>query len=104
LHELTPNAIGAVRALVTAGSPLRKYADLFTWGTEIGTIARIMPLAPYAPWLNFWHPRDPVADPLAPGPDWRPGQPPEQVPLGLFHVGDAPRPEHARARARLSGR
>jgi hypothetical protein len=89
LRELTPNAIGAVRALLTAGSPLRKYADLVTWGTEIGNLARITPLAPYTPWLNLWDPRDPVADPLEPGPAWRPGQPPEQVPPDLFHVGDA---------------
>lgn len=85
LHELTPNAMGKVYALVTAGSPLRKYADLFTWGTEIGNIKLI---ASPTPWLNFWDPRDPVADPLAPGADWRPGQAPEQVPPGLFHVAD----------------
>ena len=90
LHELTPNAIGAVRALVTAGSPLRKYADLFTWGTEIGNIARITPIDPYAPWLNFWDPRDPVADPLEPDANWRPGQSSGQPTIGLFHVGDAP--------------
>ncbi len=90
LHELTPNAIAAVRALVTAGSPLRKYADFFTWGTEIGNIARITPLGGYTAWLNCYDPRDPVADPLAPGADWRVGQPPDQVPPGFFHIGDAP--------------
>jgi hypothetical protein len=88
LHELTPNAITWVRALVTAGSPLRKYADFFDRGTEIGNIARIAPVAPYDPWLNFWDPRDPVADPLEPGPAWRLGQPPQNVPAGFFHVGE----------------
>lgn len=88
LHELTPNAITWVRALITAGSPLRKYADLFTWGTEIGNIADIKPITPYERWLNFYDPHDPVADPLMPGPHWRPGQPPEQATPGLFHEGD----------------
>jgi hypothetical protein len=90
LHELTPSAMKSVRALITAGSPLRKYADLFTWGTEIGNIRLIERVDPFEPWLNFWDPRDPVADPLEPDANWRPGQPPGQPTVGFFHVGDAP--------------
>jgi hypothetical protein len=47
-----------VDALVTAGSPLRKYADLFSWGGDVGECASV------GRWLNFWDPKDPVADPL----------------------------------------
>jgi hypothetical protein len=64
------------------------YANFFDWGTEIGNIARIAPVASYDPWLNFWDPRDPVADPLEPGPAWRLGQPPQNIPAGFFHVGE----------------
>lgn len=68
--------------LVTAGSPLRKYADLFCWGTDIGSVGQIGPMSQQGqsdsggtdestrhltpPWTNFWDPRDPVADPLTP--------------------------------------
>jgi hypothetical protein len=65
LRQRPAGAGATVRALVTAGSPLRKYADLFSWGTDAGWIQGI-------PWLNFWDPRDPVADPLGPSPAWRP--------------------------------
>jgi hypothetical protein len=43
---------------VTAGSPLRKYRDLFSWGDEVGDVAGIS-------WTNFYDDADPVADPLA---------------------------------------
>lgn len=59
LRDLPPGAAAKVRWLVTAGSPLRKYVDLFAWGDEVGSI-RLVPR-----WSNFWDPRDPVADPLA---------------------------------------
>ncbi len=68
VSELPPTAGRKVRALVTAGSPLRKYVDLFTWGNEVGGIRGI-------PWTNYWDPVDPVADPLTPGPEWQPGTP-----------------------------
>lgn len=49
-----------VGALVTAGSPLRKYSTMLTWGYEIGTL-RLVPS-----WVNFYDPHDPVADALGP--------------------------------------
>jgi hypothetical protein len=53
-----------IKALVTAGSPLRKYADLFSWGSDVGATAAV------PRWLNFWDPKDPVADPLDQPPTW----------------------------------
>lgn len=74
-----------VRALVTAGSPLRKYVDLFSWGSDAGEIGTMK-------WLNFWDARDPVADPLDPPADWRagdaPGRDPGRVGL-LWTTGEA---------------
>ena len=40
-------------------------------------------------WTNFWDPLDPVADPLAPPPSWKRGQPsPHGGGPGLFVVHD----------------
>jgi len=73
-----------VRAFVTAGSPLRKYADLFSWGNNCGGLQSTT-------WLNFWDEKDPVADPLSPPVTWhygsRPGGPPPGE-LGLFYALD----------------
>jgi hypothetical protein len=71
LRQLTPVAAHKVRWFVTAGSPLRKYTDLFYWGTEVGSV-RDMGL-PHG-WTNFWDAKDPVADPLAPPVDWLRGE------------------------------
>ena len=81
LRQLPPFAAGKIRAFITAGSPLRKYIDLFRWGQQIESINTIHP------WHNFWDERDPVADPLAPPLDWRRGDPmkPSFDP-GLFEV------------------
>jgi hypothetical protein len=68
VRELPPFAAQKVMTLITAGSPLRKYVDLFYWGTDAGCIATI-------PWQNFWDATDPVADPLRPPQTWRRGQP-----------------------------
>jgi hypothetical protein len=82
LRELPHSAAPTIRFFVTAGSPLRKYVDCFTWGTDVGTLS--------APWMNFWDPRDPVADPLGPPAGWHPGTPvPEPtVKPGLFIATD----------------
>lgn len=59
LSDLPPFAASKVLGFITAGSPLRKYSDLFSWGYEVGSLGAT------TPWTNFWDPRDPVADPLA---------------------------------------
>ena len=90
LRTLPPFVARKIRCLLTSGSPLRKYATLFTWGTEVGSIELV------DKWLNFWDARDLVADPLRPR-EWRPGageEPSTAVP-GLFEVVDEsgqPRP------------
>jgi hypothetical protein len=60
LRELPPDAAEKVLGFITAGSPLLKYTDLFHWGYEVGSIQKIKP------WMNFYDPNDPVADPLNP--------------------------------------
>jgi hypothetical protein len=57
---------------ITAGSPIRKYIDLLSWGERVGGLA---PLADMTGWLNFWDEHDPVADPLDPPASWHPGDP-----------------------------
>lgn len=77
LSDLDPSTDLKIRGLVTAGSPLRKYADLLGWGTDAG---RLCPRR----WINVWDRRDPVADSLQPPVTWRRGQPHTGGP-GLFH-------------------
>ena len=62
-----------VRGFVTAGSPIRKYVDLFDWGGRVGQMAALS-VPPFV-WQNYWDARDPVADPLNPPTTWRPGRP-----------------------------
>jgi hypothetical protein len=62
-----------LRDFVTAGSPIRKYVDMFAWGEQVGQLTQS--LAAGLRWSNFWDPRDPVADPLDPAKAWRPGEP-----------------------------
>ena len=67
LRHLPEEVTNKIKAFVTAGSPLRKFVDLFNWGSKIQT------LYPFKPWYNFWDPRDPVANPLNPPGSWRLG-------------------------------
>lgn len=67
MRNLPPLAAGKIKAFVTAGSPLRKYVDLFHWGQQIER------LDPIKPWYNFWDEYDPVADPLEPPITWHRG-------------------------------
>jgi hypothetical protein len=87
LQQSQPQVTSQVNALVTAGSPLRKYADLFSWGSDVGAAASV------GRWLNFWDPKDPVADPLDQPSGWHFGNKVvarAALDLGLFWaVGDA---------------
>jgi hypothetical protein len=65
MRRLPPVAGAKIKAFITAGSPLRKYVDLFHWGQQIEC------LNPIKPWYNFWDECDPVADPLEPPINWR---------------------------------
>ena len=78
LSQLPPPLLDGVSALVTAGSPLRKYVELLGWGTDAANL-RSLP-----EWLNFWDERDPVADPLEPPVGWRRGQARPDALTGLF--------------------
>ena len=69
VKRLPEGFTGKIKAFVTAGSPLRKYVDLFQWGSQVQCPS------PVEPWYNFWDACDPVADPLNPPVAW--------------HVGDA---------------
>lgn len=84
IAALSPPSARRVRALITSGSPLRKYVDLLDWGRDAGNV-RLMT----GPWTNFWDIADPVADPLAPPVGWKRG---DQVPdgggPGMFVVHD----------------
>jgi hypothetical protein len=78
------DSLAGIRAFVTAGSPLRKYADLFSWGNNSGRLQSTR-------WLNFWDEKDPVADPLSPPNTWHYGSAPDSPPpgeLGLFYALD----------------
>jgi hypothetical protein len=62
-----------LRSFVTAGSPIRKYIDLFAWGEEVGQLAALtIPDHSSFSWQNYWDPHDPVADPLNEPASWRP--------------------------------
>jgi hypothetical protein len=69
LRNLPQQATKKIKTLITAGSPLRKYADLFHWGQEIQSRYQ------FESWYNFWDRKDPVADPLNPPKSWRIGDP-----------------------------
>jgi len=84
LRDLPPFLAAKVHWFVTAGSPLRKYAELFNWGTDAGSLGSVRG------WTNFWDRADPVADPLAPPATWRRGDdlPPASDQTGLFQCID----------------
>lgn len=80
--------------LVTAGSPIRKQIDLFSWGDQVGQLSafaggREPPLS----WRNFWDPKDPVGDPLDPPASWRPGERPRPRAAGELGLLVATDPE-----------
>jgi hypothetical protein len=55
-----------IRAFVTAGSPIQKYVDVFSWGARVGQMAAFVN-ADFT-WRNYFDRCDPVADPLDPTP------------------------------------
>jgi hypothetical protein len=65
LRDASDAVASRVGLFVTAGSPLRKYVDLFSWGAQVNDVAAA------GPWLNFLDRKDPVADPLAHPPAWQ---------------------------------
>ena len=72
---------GRFRHFVTAGSPIRKYVDMFAWGDHVGEMDAVLPPNGGLTWTNFCDPHDPVGDPLnPPGDTWRPGDPWDQPP------------------------
>ncbi|MBA2394788.1 MAG: hypothetical protein H0V70_18835 [Ktedonobacteraceae bacterium] len=82
LRDLPPFAARKVRGLITAGSPLRKYTNFFTWGEQMSTIPRI------EQWVNFLDLKDPVADPLAPDSSWKRNTPTTGHMTGLYKTLD----------------
>ncbi len=83
VQELPPFAAEKIRAIITAGSPIRKYVDLFGWGKHIHTVPKI------ERWWNFWDEKDIVADPLLPDANWKRGEKlvPEQL-VGIYQALD----------------
>ncbi len=80
------------RHFVTAGSPIRKYVDMFAWGDQVGELAAVLGPAGSLKWHNFCDPHDPVADPLNPPAEWAPGDPWDKPPApdgGLLVALDA---------------
>jgi hypothetical protein len=80
------------RHFVTAGSPIRKYVDMFAWGDQVGELAAALEPTGRLAWHNFFDSHDPVADPLNPPAAWRPGDPWDQPPepnSGLLVARDA---------------
>lgn len=70
---LTRYSCEKVAVLFTAGSPLRKYVDLFQWGNHTGQVGDRIE-AGQLTWVNVYDERDPVADPMRPPVTWRRGQ------------------------------
>lgn len=77
-----------ITTLVTAGSPLRKYVDLFQWGNRTGELGNRV-VDGTLKWLNVYDRKDPVADPLLWPGTWLRGDPDPDVPTPtLFQVTD----------------
>lgn len=87
VQELPPFAAGKIRAIITAGSPIRKYVDLFAWGKHLAVRPRIDQWVEQ--WWNFYDESDIVADPLRPCAGWIRGMEPTQEQLiGIYQSFD----------------
>ena len=84
LQELPPIAAKKIRAVITAGSPIRKYVDLFGWGEHLAMVPKIKR------WDNFLDAQDIVADRLRPRAGWRRGdeEPAEEELVGIYQALD----------------
>jgi hypothetical protein len=87
VQELPPLAAKKIRAIITAGSPIRKYVDLFTWGEYLALEHTMAPWLEQ--WWNFYDERDIVADQLLPWAGWKRGTEPTEKQLnGIYQVTD----------------
>lgn len=68
LQELPPSARKTISTFITAGSPIRKYVDFFTWGKHLTVMPGIDQWVNC--WRNYYDKRDFVADPLLPCAAW----------------------------------
>lgn len=87
VQELPPLAAKKIRAVITAGSPIRKYVDLFAWGEYIALESKMAPWLDQ--WWNFYDQRDIVADLLRPYAGWKRGteSAKEQL-IGIYQATD----------------
>ena len=87
VQELPPIAAGKIRAIITAGSPIRKYVDLFAWGKHLAVRPTIDHWV--GQWWNFYDEKDIVADRLLPRAAWRRGKEPTKEDLiGIYQALD----------------
>lgn len=83
VQDLPPYAAEKIRGIITAGSPIRKYIDLFEWGNRIALVPQV------ERWWNFYDAKDIVADPLLPDASWVRGTEPKTEQLaGIFQAYD----------------
>jgi hypothetical protein len=84
VQELPPVAGQKIRAIITAGSPIRKYVDLFKWGKHLAVEPTVV-----ENWVNFYDKKDIVADRLHPHASWLQGTKVRRKDLtGIYHTFD----------------
>jgi hypothetical protein len=87
VQELPPLAAKKIRAIITAGSPIRKYVDLFAWGNNLALEPEMAPWL--VQWQNFYDERDIVADTLRPCAEWKRGtEPTGNQLMGIYQAHD----------------
>jgi hypothetical protein len=87
LQELPPSVADKILAIITAGSPIRKYVDLFSWGKHLAVMPKIDQWI--GQWWNFYDKRDIVADRLLPCAAWdREKEPTEEQLTGIYQAFD----------------
>lgn len=87
VQELPPLAAKKIRAIITSGSPIRKYVDFFAWGEYLTLESKMAPWLDQ--WLNFYDERDIVADRLGPCAGWKRGtESTEKQLIGIYQATD----------------